>query len=274
MLMNLFIIIVPTLVILYDYNVKKTTNVKHVDLETIYCKNPQTFSKSAPSMCSSTAKFFMFLSADCGKQRKNVIVKSDPGDTIEVAESVHETVETVSESVGEAVNETVIVVNSTEEEALPVDRKEDSTVVDLFVVGLLVVSAIYSIVELYKERKRRQLLQASSVAGTPGDLKSGDRRMSLVDLTVSRHARRRESQQIEVAKGSTNTGIKQPPPLIRRMSFPAQIPEVLPVRGRHPAPMRQQSWTGSNLTNRKMSLDLSEDDSSPDRRRIRMIRRH
>lgn len=64
------------------------------------------------------------------------------------------------------------------------------------------------------------------------------------------------------------TGSK-PPPLIRRSSFPAQFPEV---RSRQ-APQRQQSHPGVPPS-RRMSVDLAEDDSSPDRRRVRIIRRH
>lgn len=73
---------------------------------------------------------------------------------------------------------------------------------------------------------------------------------------------------VKFKRVSSVTGSK-PPPLIRRSSFPAQFPEV---RARQ-APQRQQSQP-SVPPSRRMSVDLAEDDSSPDRRRVRIIRRH
>nr|CAD7205125.1 unnamed protein product [Timema douglasi] len=107
------------------------------------------------------------------------------------------------------------------------------------------------------------------------------RRCSLVDLTVSRHARRESLhhlQQHQSPSFDTSTSGQRPhvrllggrpPPLLRRSSFPVQM-----ASSRVDLQLRSPAGTPAKLS-RRPSVD-SEGDSSPDmgRRRVRIIRRH
>ncbi|KAG8256451.1 uncharacterized protein LOC124366096 [Homalodisca vitripennis] len=238
------------------------------NLEVLYCKLPQSYRRDDLGRCSSTQRLFLILGNDCSMESK-------PREITAFPEPKNETEQEEDSLIEKNISEEVLTFEEDEEGDLEEEKKPEeemtSSLVDSFVISLLLCSAIVSLLEWYREKTR------SSNQNSNGEIAQGmvigeairDRRISLADLTVNRHIRRRDSQQQEAIRQSFSSPSSKPPPLLRRSSFPAQFPEN---RNRH-APQRQQSNPGYPVV-RRMSIDLTEDDSSPDRRRVRFIRRH
>ncbi|XP_075237578.1 uncharacterized protein LOC142333881 [Lycorma delicatula] len=180
----------------------------------------------------------------------------------------------------EEASEIGIEVNNVEEADDKIVNREiinnNTSLAYLFVCLLLVLSTIVSLIEFYQERKRKKKSDDNQDFNPP-DNYGGSRRISIVDLTVSRHARKESQKESNI--NNTGSG-RTHPPLIRRSSFPAQIPEVIKGRARLTT-QRQQTWSPSgsfstsSSSSRRVSIDTTaEEDFSQDRRRVRIIRRH
>uniref|UniRef100_A0A1B6MB14 Uncharacterized protein n=1 Tax=Graphocephala atropunctata TaxID=36148 RepID=A0A1B6MB14_9HEMI len=237
------------------------------NMEVLYCKLPQSYCREDSRRCSSAQRLFLLLGNDCSMERK-------PRKTSIPPESKNETELLEEDLLAEDKFEEVVTIeveDEGEQEETKTEEEMTSSLVDSFVISLLVCSAIVSLLEWYREKTRDadQHVNGESASGAGGGETVSDRRFSLADLTVNRHSRRRDSHQHEAIRQPTGSSGSKPPPLLRRSSFPAQFPET---RIRH-APQRQQSHPGVSMV-RRMSIDLTEDECSPDRRRVRFIRRH
>ncbi|XP_069700686.1 uncharacterized protein [Periplaneta americana] len=181
-----------------------------------------------------------------------------------------------------------------------------AVVCHILLAALLVVSASVALYEVCRDRLSENKLGQQSIVGGDGRINAigsrsyslDSRRCSLVDLTVSRHARRESIQQLtaqqpgilqDTSNSSAATArgsqIKllgaRPPPLLRRSSFPAHIGAAATSPHHSFSPKEHvQSPSGTATPNkimsRRTSVDASEDDSSPDmtKRRVRFLRRH
>ncbi|XP_039296503.1 uncharacterized protein LOC111057374 isoform X3 [Nilaparvata lugens] len=104
------------------------------------------------------------------------------------------------------------------------ENKENTSLAYLVLFSLLVISTGASLLEVFREKKRKVSEDGPDDGSEIAAGCSVGRRMSLVDLTVSRHARK-EHQIENILKhsgSSSSTSRSSPPSLLqRRCSFPA-----------------------------------------------------
>ncbi|PNF34627.1 hypothetical protein B7P43_G05870 [Cryptotermes secundus] len=180
-----------------------------------------------------------------------------------------------------------------------------TVVCHILLAALLVASASVALFEVCRDRLGDKKFGQQSIIGDGRINATGgrsflldNRRCSLVDLTVSRHARRESAQhqqqviQQDCSNNNAGPSVAQrrpqtkllgdrPPPLLRRSSFPVHIGAAASIthhsftpKERVPTP--SGTATPTKPSSRKASVDGSEGDSSPDmgKRRVRFLRRY
>ncbi|PSN37924.1 hypothetical protein C0J52_12249 [Blattella germanica] len=164
-----------------------------------------------------------------------------------------------------------------------------TVVCHIFLAALLIVSASVALYEVCRDRlSDKKFGQHSIIAdgriNAIGSRSSSldSRRCSLVDLTMSRHARRESvqhsavQQQVNLQEPSNSSISTMHHSQIKLLgnSFPVHIGATASVipKDRAPTP----SGVVTPAKSRRTSVDGSEDDSSPDltKRRVRFLRRH
>lgn len=117
------------------------------DLEVIFCKLPQSRRVEDFEKCSSAQKLFTLLKNGCSFERKMIKVITKTNKT-EIEED-KQTVVAVEVEEETKLEETKATEDKPEEEI-------KSSLVDSFIISLLVCSAIASLVEWHRERSRRE----------------------------------------------------------------------------------------------------------------------
>lgn len=116
-----------------------------------YCRLPQSHQLEDTTSCSSTQTFFLLLGNDCSLELKKQ-------KTEEIARNETETVETEQELEDAEEHDDVVTVELDEEAELEVSKDPEeeikSSLVDSFIISLLVCSAVVSLLEWYREKTR------------------------------------------------------------------------------------------------------------------------
>lgn len=127
------------------------------------------------------------------------------------------------------INKSKILNRKSIEQQILINREKQTSRITILVCNflaiLLLISALIAVFEVCRDRYYKQDRLTSASCGTP-EL----RRCSLVDLTVSRHARRSVDHPARLTKDHRSLSVQnrpllgaRPPPLIRRSSFPVQV---------------------------------------------------
>lgn len=127
-------------------------------IEDLYCRLPQSDRLEDSPHCSSAQKLFLLLGNDCSldlKRKKPEEVFRNVTETTSITEEVEEHSEVVTVEVTEDME-----VEANKE---PEEEEVKSSLVDSFVISLLVCSAVVSLLEWYRE-KARDKRQVSSTS--------------------------------------------------------------------------------------------------------------
>lgn len=125
------------------------------DLEKVFCRLPQSFWRGDLKVCISTGKFFKLLMNDCSfdirKRKESLEYKVERNDSLAVVTEPQDLPEHEHES---KVEDDAIALKETESKEKPREEKTSFSLVDSFVISLLVCSALVSILELYREKSK------------------------------------------------------------------------------------------------------------------------